>query len=82
MAREYYYTQSWTLADDPDYGKWGSGGRETLRFDDGNWITDEMIEYRAERHKEAYIRQVQAFRAQEMEIDRKAAEPFWRRWLG
>jgi len=81
MARDYYFDYGWRLADDPDDPGFGAGGREVFRYGD-EWVTDEMIETRAEWLKRSYISDATRIRDKEMELDRKAAEPFWRRWLG
>lgn len=85
MARNLWFSYSvHTLGDDGealDDGI-GMGSRISLRYDNGEWRSDESLIADATLYAEYMAEDLIRRRDREVELDRIAAEPFWKRWLG
>lgn len=83
MARPYYLTIGWQLADEQSlYANerhrpgFSSGCRVSMDVD------DETIDQIARIHADAIARDWKRQRDYEAEKDRQKAEPFWKKWVG
>ena len=76
MSRDYWVDVSIRIADGPDDSGYASGGRIDLGWSDESIreILNEDVEYIM--YKVTQLRELEAKR------DRKAAAPFWKKWLG
>lgn len=85
MARDLWFKYSVQTLDakgDPiDDGR-GGVSRISLRYQDGEWRSDESIKEDVSFYTQYMIDEIIRRRDREMELDRIAAEPFWKRWLG